>query len=102
MQYKVDFTSMTWESPLEGMQQKVLAFGRRQIRLVEYSKDLVPHWCEKGHVGYILQGQLEVMFEHETLHYLPGNGIVIPAGCEHKHMARALTDTVTVFFIEDI
>lgn len=81
---------------------KIHNLGSRQHRLVEYSKKLFPHWCERGHIGYILQGLLEVQFEHEIQHYSPGDGIVIPGGREHKHLAKVITDSVTVFFIEDI
>jgi quercetin dioxygenase-like cupin family protein len=102
MHYKVDFNSMPWESPMDGMKQKIQTLGNRQVRLVEYAKDLVPHWCEKGHTGYVLQGQIEVRFEHETQLYSPGDCIVIPGGQGHRHMAKVLTDTVRVFFIEDI
>lgn len=93
---------MPWESPMEGIRQKVHVSGSRQIRLVEYSKNLMPHWCDKGHVGYVLEGKMEVRFEQGTLHYSQGDGICIPGGQEHKHMARILTDTVMVFFIEDL
>lgn len=55
MHYKVDFNSMPWESPMDGMRQKIQTFGSRQGRLVEYAKDFVPHWCEKGHTGYVLK-----------------------------------------------
>jgi quercetin dioxygenase-like cupin family protein len=101
MHYKVDFASIPWESPIEGVRQKIHNLGGEQLRLVEYSKDLVPHWCAKGHVGYILKGEIEVRFEHGIQHYSPGDGIVIPGGEEHKHMAKVLTDIVTVIFFED-
>lgn len=86
---------------MEGMRQKIHNLGSRQLRLVEYSKKLPPHLCERGHIGYVLQGQMEVQFEHEIQHYSPGDGIVIPGGQEHKHMARVLTDTVTLIFFEE-
>jgi uncharacterized RmlC-like cupin family protein len=40
-------------------------------------------------------------FEHEAQNYSPGDGIVIPSGLEHRHMARVLTDTATVIFVEE-
>ena len=100
--YKVDFKSIPWESPIEGMRQKNQRIGSQQLRLVEYSKNLSPHWCEKGHVGYVIEGQMEIKFGHEVLQYSPGDGIFIPGGQEHRHMGRALTDKVTVIFVEDV
>jgi hypothetical protein len=32
----------------------------------------------------------------------PGDGVVIPAGPDHRHMGRALTEMVRVVFFEDV
>jgi hypothetical protein len=100
--YKVDFKSADWDSPIAGMRQKICKLGRQQLRLVEYSKELAPHWCEKGHVGYILQGQIEIEFACESQMYYSGDGISIPDGPEHKHKGQVISDTVTIVFVEDI
>ena len=100
--YKVDFQIIPWESPLEGLRQKKYKFGGQQLRWVEYSKNLPSHWCEKGHIGYVLEGQMEIKFENDVQIYSPGDGIFIPAGPEHKHMARVLTDKVIVILVEDV
>jgi len=71
------------------------------LRLVEYTPDLAPHWCERGHTGYLLEGRLEITFDNGVHVFEPGDGIFIPAGAEHRHMGRALTDTVRVVFVED-
>lgn len=99
--YRIDFESIPWESPIAGVRQKVCMSGSRQLRLVEYSKDLPAHWCEKGHIGYVLQGQIEIRFDREVHTYGPGDGVFIPDGPEHKHMGRVLSDTVTLVFVED-
>ena len=102
MPYKVDFNIIPWESPSEGLRQKIHKIGGQQLRVVEYSKNLLPHWCEKGHIGYVLEGQMEIKFENDVQRYSPGDGIFIPAGPEHKHMARVLTDKVIVILVEDV
>ena len=66
------------------------------------ARDLEPHWCEKGHIGYVLEGQLEITFENERLVYNPGDGIFIPSGKEHKHSGRVLSEVVRVIFVEDL
>jgi ethanolamine utilization protein EutQ (cupin superfamily) len=101
-QYRVDFAAMEWESPMEGLRFKLVKMGDRQLRLVEYTKDMAPHWCEKGHIGYVLEGRLEVELENETVVFGPGDGALLPSGAEHKHLGRALTDTVRVVFVEDV
>lgn len=100
--YKVDFKIIPWESPVEGLRQKIHIIGSQQLRLVEYSKNLSAHWCGKGHIGYVLEGKMEVKFEHDIQIYSRGDGIFIPGGQEHKHMATVLTDKVTVIFVEDV
>ena len=101
MNYKVDFRSIGWETPIKGLRHKVMKQGPNQLRLVEYTKDMEPHWCEKGHMGYLLEGQFEIRFEREVLVYNPGDGIFIPSGGGHKHMARVLSEPVKVIFVEE-
>ncbi len=100
--YRVDFEGIPWTSPLEGVHCKVHAEGDRRLRLVEYAATMPPHWCEKGHWGWILEGTFEIEFERETLVFRKGDGVFIPDGPEHKHRARSLTDTVTALFVEPI
>lgn len=101
-QYKVDFDSLPWEAPMGGVRFRADRHGGRQLRLVEYTKEMEPHWCDKGHVGYILEGEFEIKFQGETVTYKTGDGVFIPAGEKHKHMARALTEVVTAVFAEDL
>ena len=102
MQYKIDFKSMPWTSPASGVRQKIFRFKDRQLRLVEYSKTMPPHWCERGHVGYMLEGKMEIRFENEVHTYSAGDGVYLPSGAQHKHMARILTRTATLVFVEDV
>jgi quercetin dioxygenase-like cupin family protein len=71
-----------------------------RMRLVEYSQEMPAHWCEKGHYGYLIEGQMEIEYENSTVTYKPGDGIFIPDGPEHKHRGRVLSDKVLVFFVE--
>jgi ethanolamine utilization protein EutQ (cupin superfamily) len=101
MNYKIDFDSIPWETPMHGVRHKVLKQGDKQLRLVEYTRDLEPHWCEKGHIGYVLEGRLEIAFDNETLVCNPGDGIFISSGSEHKHSGRVLSEFVRVVFVEE-
>ena len=92
MEYKIDFEDMEWEFPMAGVKSKIYRSGRKQLRLVVYSKEMPPHWCDRGHYGFILEGEFEIEYD----------GVFIPNGEEHKHRARTLTDTVKVIFVEDI
>jgi ethanolamine utilization protein EutQ (cupin superfamily) len=98
--YRVDFEALPWTTPMEGVRCKSVSEGDRRLRLVEYSASMAPHFCEKGHVGYILEGKIEIELEKETLVFQAGDGVFIPDGPEHRHRARTLTKTVTAVFVE--
>jgi len=86
---------------MEGVRHKAtVAFGKK-LRLVEYSKAMPAHWCEKGHFGHVLEGLLEIEFASETHIFKQGDGVCIPEGSEHRHRAKALSDVVRVFFVEE-
>jgi ethanolamine utilization protein EutQ (cupin superfamily) len=100
--HRVDFKEIAWDSPMQGVRSKALGHRGKQLRLVEYTPAMEPHWCEKGHIGYVLDGRFEIRFADETLIYEPGDGVFIPSGREHRHMGRALTDVVRCAFVEDV
>ena len=100
--YRVEWKELTWEEPIEGLRMKAVREGGKQLRLVEYTPDMEPHWCEKGHFGCILSGRFEIKFDDATEVYEPGDGVFIPSGAAHRHMGTALTDVVRVVFVEDI
>jgi quercetin dioxygenase-like cupin family protein len=99
--YRIDFAALAWEAPMPGLRFKAMKHEGRQLRLVEYTKEMPPHWCEKGHIGYVLEGRFEIKYENAVEIYNPGDGIFIPPGNEHKHMGKALTDIVRIVFVED-
>jgi quercetin dioxygenase-like cupin family protein len=100
VQYKVDFDKLEWESPLVGVRDKYIDQNNLRISLVEYSKEMLPHWCDKGHYGYLIEGRMEIEYENSKQIYTSGDGIFIPDGPDHKHRARVLSERALVFFIE--
>ncbi len=102
IQYKADFDKLKWELPIEGVRHKYIDQNNLRIRLVEYSNEMPPHWCEKGHYGYLIEGQMEIEYENSKIIYKPGDGIFIPGGPDHKHRARVISKKVLVFFIEKV
>jgi quercetin dioxygenase-like cupin family protein len=99
-EYKADFAGLQWSSPMEGVRHKCVDQGDRRLRLVEYSQAMPPHWCSRGHHGYVLEGEIEIEYETASVTYRPGDGIMIPDGPAHGHRARAVTDHVLVVFVE--
>lgn len=99
---KIDLNSIPWESPAKGVRFKAYKQDGKQLRLVEFTKEFIePDWCKKGHIGYLLEGQLEINFNGDVVVFKAGDALFIPKGEEHKHMARALTDIVKIFLVED-
>ena len=100
--HRIDFESMEWESPADGVRFKVYQQNNKKLRLVEFFKEFVePDWCTKGHIGYILEGQMEIDFDGTKEVFGPGDGVFIPAGPEHKHKGRVLTDKVKAILVEE-
>jgi quercetin dioxygenase-like cupin family protein len=100
--YKIQFDKIKWESPIAGMRHKYIDKDDQRIRLVEYTKEMPPHWCEKGHCGYLLSGKMAIEFSDTEVIYNEGDGIIIPDGPEHRHKGRVLSDKALVFFIEKV
>src|SRR3989304_7832764 len=90
--FKVEFDSLEWQSSLPGARFKAYRADGKQIRLLEFTSEFVePHCCEKGHIGLILEGVLEVDFHGRVITYEKGEGLFIPPGAQSGHKARSLT-----------
>ena len=101
-EYRVDFELLEWQTSLPGARFKAFQQGDRTLRLLEFAEGFVePDWCTKGHIGYVLEGQLDVDFDGRIVRFSAGNGFFIPAGAESKHKASALTQVVRLLLVED-
>ena len=93
-QHRVRFDSLEWQSSILGARFKVFRKGSKQLRLVEFTSEFVePDWCEKGHIGYVIQGELEIDFHGQLVRYPEGAGISIPSGAASRHKGRSITPT---------
>ena len=99
--YRIDFDRLGWVSPIPGMRHKVWEDGKKRVRMVEYTREMEPHWCSRGHFGYILDGRFEIEFDNRTIVFEAGDGVFIPDGDDHRHRARVLSSSVRVVFVED-
>lgn len=98
----IHFDALPWASPAPGLRFKSFCRDGKQLRLVEFTREFVePHWCEKGHIGIVLSGELEIDFNGEVLRYPEGTAIFIPAGAAHGHKGRAVTPIARLFLVED-
>ena len=101
--FRVDFDDREWISIAPGARHKTVACCGKLLRIVEFTPDFhETDWCLKGHIGYVLEGALEIDFDGRPIQYQTGNGIFIVAGNESRHKARGLTDVVRLFLVDDI
>ena len=101
-QYRVDFESIQWQEPAAGVRARVCEKDGKRLRLAEFSREFVEaEWCTSAHIGYVLEGEVEIDFSGHVVAFGPGDGLHIPAGDKNKHKARALSETVKVFLVED-
>jgi len=69
---------------------------------VEFTSEFVePQWCEKGHIGFVLSGTLEITFRDQVILYPEGSGIFIAPGLASAHKGRAVTPVVRLVLVED-
>lgn len=101
--FKVRFDLIEWQHALPGARFKAFREGSKQLRLLELTSEFEEsEWCEKGHVGIVLKGQLEIDFRGRVVRYPEGSGLFIPSGASSAHKASAKFSTVLLFLVEEI
>ena len=104
----VPFCTTDWSSltPTEHPGQRGMAYwrtyesGNLRVRMVEYSPGyLADHWCSKGHVLLVLEGELVTELRDGTAHILrPGMSYQVADNAEPH---RSHTTTGAKLFIVD-
>ncbi len=103
MDNRIDFESIPWASPARGVREKVTVVGRQRLRLIEFTPDLVEEsWCTRGHIGYMLKGELQIAFPNHTIELRKGDGLYIPGGEKSKHKATVLTAVARLVMVEEV
>ncbi len=99
---RVDFDHLPWDTGPTGIRSKTARRDGRQIRLVELEGNDREHdWCVTGHVGYVLEGELEVAFEDRTERFTTGAGFFIRSGEGERHKPKAVSRRVVLLLVED-
>jgi len=80
---------------------RTLNFGDLRVRMVEYSPGyLADHWCDRGHVLYVLQGELDTeLHDGRKFKLLPGMSYQVSDFGDAAH--RSSTTTGATLFIVD-
>lgn len=76
-------------------------FGAIRVRMVEYSADyLADHWCEKGHILLVLDGELETELGNGSRVVLkPGQSYQVADGAE-PHRSRTGPKGAKLFIVD--
>jgi hypothetical protein len=99
---RVAFDALPWQPMAPGARHKVVERGGKRLRLVELMPAFAdPEWCLKGHVGYVVEGSLEIEFEARVERVSAGDGLLVRAGAE-KHRARATGPVTRLVLVEDV
>lgn len=97
---RIDFASLPWNSPAAGVRFKIHKHGNTQLRFVEFTRDFVEaDWCARGHMGYVLEGRLEIDFQGTVVEFVAGDGLFIEPG--RKHKAHVVTESALLFLVEE-
>ena len=98
----VALSAVDWRSDVDGIRVRELEIDGRRWALVEYGPGARrDEWCEDGHLGVVLYGQIEYKFE-DGLHPLSatsGDAFTLSTGRGHR--GRNTGDTVTTLFVID-
>jgi quercetin dioxygenase-like cupin family protein len=99
----IRFSDLPWETPAKYVRQKTRTLTGKKLRLVEFSMGLEhPEWCLKGHVGYVLDGTLAIEFDHGTIEYRAGDGLILPSGEGDRHRPVPVSERVLLVLCEDV
>lgn len=79
---------------------KEILIGNKRIRIVEYEENAShPDWCNTGHIGCVLEGEIMYELAEGELKVKKGNGFVLPSGTRHR--GHNVFPGVTRFFLID-
>jgi len=102
-QYRILFDELEWQDEIRGARFKVFRSGNKQLRLLEFTSEFIePDWCEKRHVGFVIEGELEIDFRGSEVRYPKGSALFIPSGVASGHKAKSIASVTQLFLVEDI
>src|ERR1044072_3358866 len=101
--YRASFEGIDWQQTPQGARFKLCETDGGPARLLEFGPDLAhPEWCERGHRGIVLEGELRIEFENGAdAIYHPGDLIHIPAGKADRHRPSGLSELGRGLFWEE-
>lgn len=100
---KVNWDELPWEDVAPGARQKTVIRENRKLRLVEFTAHFVEvGWCQKQHIGCVLEGDLLLDFADGTQICSAGDGLFILGGEAEKHRARVQGGVARLLLVEEV
>ena len=99
----IRFADIEWEDDVPGIRDRAQTVDGARWALVEYAERASrEEWCEDGHRGFVLDGEMEYEFSdgRDPLRARKGDAFVLPAGVAHRGRNLAAGPT-TMFLIDD-
>ena len=102
----VPFGKVDWEDDAPGIRARELAVEGVRWAIVEYGEGAGrDEWCEEGHRGLVLEGEIEYEFDDgsEPLQVHEGEAFLLPSATLGKgaHRGRNLAPGPTQLFLID-
>jgi cupin domain len=95
--------AIAWETPAPGLRTKTVVRGGKKLRLAEFGEEFVePDWCTRGHMGLVLEGEMELNVDGRMVRLRAGDAVMIPGGEQHRHRHQATIQTTRLFLVEEI
>ena len=88
MQYKIDFELLPWEYLPGNIIQKRKENSLMKFRKIRLYSGYVSEHCTRAHFGYVIDGNIEIDFESDSIVFQKGDGIEIPGGKNHCHRLK--------------
>ena len=78
------FASVGWTAGAHALEKKKRVEGQPAV-LLEFAPGFEDsHWCERGHVIYVLAGALDLVLDERTERVHAGNGCVLEPNTRHR------------------
>jgi quercetin dioxygenase-like cupin family protein len=101
--FRIDFAGKEWKAPFPGSRYKAYRSGNRLVRIAEFTPEFTEaDWCEKAHIGYVIEGSMQIDCHGRIETLKAGDGMFIPAGEGTGHKVHALTPVVRLLLVEEI
>jgi quercetin dioxygenase-like cupin family protein len=99
----VALTDLDWADDVPGIRDRALTVDGARWAIVEYAEGAGrDEWCEDGHRGLVLDGEIEYEFSdgRENVRAGKGHAFLLPSGIAHRGRNLAGGPT-TMFLIDD-